>query len=111
MLNSALRKPACDPGLWWLDRGVAFLNHGSFGACPKAVLEFHQDLHVRLERQPMQFLLRDLEGMLDAARAAVARFVRAKADDLVFVANATTGLNTVLRSLKFRRGEELLVTD
>jgi isopenicillin-N epimerase len=94
-----------------LDTDVAFLNHGSFGSCPRPVLEFQRQLRDRLERQPVQFLVRDLEPMMDQARAAVAAFVGSRADDLVFVHNATSGVNTVLRSLTFQKGDELLATD
>src|SRR5207237_10154593 len=65
----------------------------------------------RRERQPVQFLARDLEGLLDGALAALAGFVGADPDDLVFVPNATTGVNTVVRSLRFEPGDELLTTD
>lgn len=106
-----LTQPAADPALWRLDPSVIFLNHGSFGACPIAVLEYQSELRNRLERQPVQFFVRDLEPLLDEARTAAAQFVGAKAEDLVFVPNATAGVNTVLRSLKFQPGDELLVTD
>jgi isopenicillin-N epimerase len=96
---------------WPLDPKITFLNHGSFGSCPHAVLDYQKALRDRLERQPVQFLVRDLEPMLDQARAAVAQFVGAPADDLVFVTNATTGVNTILRSLSFSPGDELLVTN
>lgn len=109
--NVRQRGPAADPALWPLDRRVMFLNHGSFGSCPRAVLAFQRAVRNRLERQPIQFFVRDLEGLLDAARAALATFVGAAADDLVFVPNATSGVNTVLRSLRFKAGDELLVTN
>ena len=96
---------------WPLDPKIAFLNHGSFGSCPLAVLDFQKALRDRMERQPVQFLVRDLEPMLDQARAALASFTGAQADDLVFVPNATSGVNTVLRSLPFAPGDEWLVTD
>jgi isopenicillin-N epimerase len=96
---------------WPLDPKITFLNHGSFGSCPRAVLEFQQGLRDRLERQPVQFLVRELEGVLDEARTALAQFVGAQADNLVFTANATGGVNTILRSLSFAPGDELLVTD
>lgn len=106
-----LRKPAADPGWWLLDPGVTFLNHGSFGSCPRPVLEFQQKLRDLLERQPVKFLVRELEPLWDEARAVLAGFVGAAREDLVFVPNATTGVNTVLRSLTFSPGDELLVTN
>ncbi len=96
---------------WDLDPEVVFLNHGSFGACPRDVLALQHELRARLEREPVLFLHRELERRLDAARAELARFVGCDADDLAFVANATTGVNTVLRSLAWQPGDELLVTD
>ena len=96
---------------WTLDPAVAFLNHGSFGACPSHVLAVQQELRARIERQPVLFLSRELESLLDAARAALGQFVDADPDDLAFVPNATTGVNTVLRSLRFGPGDELLTTD
>lgn len=109
--RDSLDQPAADPKLWLLDRRITFLNHGSFGSCPRAVLDFQQELRDRLERRPVEFLVRELEPLLDAARGELARFLKIDADDLVFVPNATTGVNTVLRSLQFRSGDELLVTD
>lgn len=107
----SLDRPAADPQQWLLDPEIIFLNHGAFGACPRRVLEFQSEWRARLERQPMQFLVRELETHLDSAREALARFVGAETDDLVFVPNATAGVNTVLRSLVFQPGDELLVTD
>jgi isopenicillin-N epimerase len=95
---------------WALDPKLTYLNHGSFGSCPKPVLDYQQALRERLERNPMQFLLRELEGLLDGAREALANFIRADPENLVFVPNATTGVNTVLRSLTWERGDELLTT-
>jgi isopenicillin-N epimerase len=96
--------------MWTLDPSITFLNHGSFGACPEEVLRVQSELRAHLEREPVRFFVRELEERLDAARAAVASFVGADADDLAFVNNATTGVNTVLRSLRFGPGDEVLIT-
>ncbi len=106
-----IAKPASDPALWPLDPNITFLNHGSFGSCPLPVLKFQQEMQTRLERQPVQFLVRDLEPLLDQARHFLARFLKTDAKNLVFVPNTTSGVNTVLRSLSFKRGDELLVAD
>lgn len=95
---------------WDLDPDVVFLNHGSFGACPRVVMELQQQLRARMEAQPVKFLYRDLERLLDEARRPLAALVGCDADDLAFVPNATTGVNTVLRSLALQPGDELLVT-
>jgi isopenicillin-N epimerase len=109
--ESSLDSPAADPKHWLLDPAIVFLNHGAFGACPCPVLEAQSEWRRRMERQPLQFLVRELEAHLDSARETLAQFVGAEADDLVFVNNATTGVNTVLRSLQFQPGDELLVTN
>jgi isopenicillin-N epimerase len=96
---------------WSLDPEVTFLNHGSFGASPTRVLEEQSRLRARLEAEPVRFLLRELEALADAARAALGSFLDADPDDLAFVNNATTGVNTVLKSLRFDPGDELLTTD
>lgn len=106
-----LVEPATDPSLWLLDPQAIFLNHGSFGSCPRPVLDFQQRIRDRMERQPVQFFVRDLEKLLDEARSALGQFLGAAPEDLVFVPNATAGVNAVLRSLRFEPGDELLTTN
>jgi isopenicillin-N epimerase len=96
---------------WLLDPDVVFLNHGSFGATPKVVLEEQTRIQRRIESEPLQFFDHHYFDELDGARSELARFLGARAEDLACVANATTGVNTVLRSLVLASGDELLVTD
>jgi isopenicillin-N epimerase len=97
--------------LWSLDPAITFLNHGSFGACPIAILRHQQVLRAQMEAEPVRFFSIELEPLLDRARLALADFVGAEAEGLVFVPNATTGVNTVLRSLSLQPGDELLTTN
>ena len=97
--------------LWPLDPKITFLNHGSFGACPTDVLRHQANLRAEMEAEPVRFLSRELDDRLDAARAALAAFVGADAEDLAFVTNATSGVNAVLRSVALDAGDELLTTD
>jgi isopenicillin-N epimerase len=111
-VNPSLNDPRSDlRRFWMLDPAVTFLNHGSFGACPRRVILEAERLRERIEREPVRFLTVELEPLLDAARAALGGFLGAAPDDLAFVPNATTGVNTVVRSLDFAPGDELLVTD
>ncbi len=96
---------------WSLDASVVYLNHGSFGAAPRSVLQYQSELRSRLEREPVRFLDRELEGLLDGVRDVLGPFLGAHPDDLAPVPNATSGVNTVVRSLDFRPGDELLTTD
>ncbi len=96
---------------WLLDPNVVFLNHGSFGACPKPVLVRQQELRDLMEREPLRFLDGAYYELLAVSRRDLAAFVGAQADDLAFVSNATSGVNTVLRSLSFKPGDQLLVVD
>jgi len=104
-------RPGPLQGLWSLDPEVDFLNHGSFGACPLPVLEKQQELRDELERQPVDFFVRKLEARFDDARERLAAFVGADAQGLVAVPNATTGVNAVLRSMRFAPGDQLLTTN
>lgn len=96
-----------------LDPDVVFLNHGSFGACPRPVFETYQAFQRELERQPVEFLAKErrFPELLDTARTRLADYLGANAANLVFMTNATTGLNSVLRSLEFEPGDEILCGD
>jgi len=82
-----------------------------YGACPGAVLAKQRALRDQLEREPVEFLTRRLESLLGDVRARLADFVGAQADDLILIPNATSGVNTVLRSLDLQADDELLTTD
>jgi isopenicillin-N epimerase len=97
--------------LWCLDPSVTYLNHGSFGACPSAVLAAQTALRLEMEREPVDFLVAKLPARLNAAREALAIFLGADPADLVFVPNATAAVNAVLRSLSLEPGDELLLTN
>src|SRR5207249_11880174 len=85
--------------LFLLDPDVVFLNHGSFGACPRPVFERYQAWQRELELRPIEFLGRRVHGLLAEARAALADYLRVRHDDVVYVSNVTTALNIVARSL------------
>ncbi len=106
---------------WPLDPGIVYLNHGTVGVPPRRVLAAQQALRDEIERSPSRFMLRELTGgtpaaapgpsRLRQAAAVVAPFLGARPDDLVFVENATTGVNAVLRSFDFAPGDSVVVTD
>lgn len=113
MKQQRLAQPAPSPFRrhWALAPGTVFLNHGSFGACPKPILKLQIELRAQMEAKPVQFLWRRYEERLEPSRKELARFVGARPRDLAFVTNSTTGVNAVLRSLTLRRGDELLTTN
>lgn len=107
---------------WWLDPGITYLNHGTVGATPRVVLEAQHAWQRRIEAQPASFLFRELMRLgpdipgtplplLRQTAATVGAFVGARGDDLVFVDNASTGINAVLRSLALQAGDEIVVLD
>lgn len=97
--------------LWQLDPACVFLNHGSYGATPRSVLAEQYRLHLHIDSEPVRFFRLELEGYLDAARERLAQFVGADTEGIVFVPNATTGVNAVLQSTKFKPGDEILTTN
>jgi isopenicillin-N epimerase len=94
-----------------LDPDIIFLNHGSFGATPRLVMEVYQAWQVRLERQPVRFISRELLPELKQARQNLGDYLNADAEDLVYIPNATFGVNIVARSLQLEPGDEILTTD
>jgi isopenicillin-N epimerase len=94
-----------------LDPDVIFLNHGSFGACPREVFAQYQQWQLEMERNPVEFLGRRSGELLGQARQKLATYLGARADDLAFVSNATTGVNIVARSLSLSPGDEVVGTD
>jgi len=94
-----------------LDPSVTFLNHGSFGATPKPVMAAYQQWQLRLESQPVLFLGRELDGLLRDSRRVLGAYLNADADDLVYIPNATHGVNIIARSLQLKPGDEILTTD
>lgn len=118
MANSTARPAAgagpspCSPlsRHWSLDPAVDFLNHGSYGACPRATLDAQNRVRAQLERGPVQFMLHGIFEHLDSSRVRLAEFVQCEPEGLAFVTNATTGVNTIVAGLEFEPGDELLVT-
>jgi len=97
--------------LFLLDPGVIFLNHGSFGACPVSVFAAYQQWQRKLEAQPVLFLGRELPGYDHYARQALANYFHTQVDNLVFIPNATYGVNIAARSLKLSPRDIILTTD
>ena len=108
---TTLPSPSPLAAQWALSRDVVYLNHGSFGACPRTVLNDQFELRAKLESNPMRFLVREYPPLLDAAREEVARLLGASPEDIVFTQNATVGVNVVARSLELQPGDELLTTN
>ena len=96
---------------WSLDRDMVFLNHGSFGATPTKILEKQQSYIQQMEAEPVRYMVRELEPMWWEAKSKVAEFIGAKASNLVFVKNATMGVNTILHSLEFEPDDEILTSN
>ena len=97
--------------LWGLEPNTVFLNHGSFGASPIAVLEEQDRIRNKMEEDPVYFVERKMKNLWEESIFELSRFLNADPEGMVFVTNATMGVNTVLRSLKLSPGDEIIVTD
>lgn len=96
--------------LWLLEPDAVFLNHGSFGATPRAVLDAQSSWRARLESQPVRFMMRELPVALHASLEKLGALLGARAADLAFVDNATSGINAVLRSIDWQVGDEIVLS-
>jgi isopenicillin-N epimerase len=97
--------------LFLLDPDIHFLNHGSFGACPRPVYEQYQHWQRELEKQPVEFLARRAKPLMREARKALAAYLNCPAEDLVYTRNPTTAINMVARSLALSPGDEILTSN
>jgi len=103
--------------LFLLDPNIIYLNHGSFGACPKPIFEIYQNWQRQLEREPVEFLGRRSTQLLADSRQRLAQYLRVNSDDVVYFTNPTTAINMVAHNLfKFNNpligpGDEILTTN
>lgn len=94
-----------------LDPQIIYLNHGSFGACPKPIFENYQQWQLELEREPVQFIQKNATAYLSESKAAFAKYINCNPDDFFFTVNPTYAINTIMRSLKLKSGDEILTTN
>jgi isopenicillin-N epimerase len=107
------RFPAPSPLLaqWTLDPSVVFLNHGSFGATPRAVLEARHRYEAMMEREPVSFFVEHLEPLMDSMRAELAAFLRCRPEAIAPMPNASIAVATVIESSNLSPGDEILITE
>ena len=94
-----------------LDNNITFLNHGSFGACPKPIFEEFQRLQLELEQEPVHFIQKKLPVYLKEAKKPLAKFIGCNEEDFFFTPNPTFAVNTIMRSLNLQKGDEILTTN
>lgn len=94
-----------------LDPEIRYLNHGSFGACPKPILENYQFWQNALEREPVQFITKTAPEALSVSKQALAKYIGCDTEDFFFIPNPTMAVNQVVKSLNFQRGDEVLSTN
>lgn len=94
-----------------LDKSITYLNHGSFGACPKPIFEEFQRLQLELENEPVQFITKKSLAYLKVAKEKLAKYIGCQPEDFFFTPNPTVAVNTILRSLNLQDGDEILSTN
>jgi len=94
-----------------LDPQVTYLNHGSFGACPKPIFEDYQKWQLLLEREPVQFIQKNAPLFLKESKIALGKFINCDPEDFFFTPNPTMAVNTIMRSLELKAGDEILSTN
>lgn len=94
-----------------LDQNITFLNHGSFGSCPKPIFEEYQRFQIELEKDPVDFIVKKQPQYLKTARESLAKFVGCNGEDLFFTSNPTFAINVIMRSIKLNKGDEILSTN
>ena len=94
-----------------LEEGITYLNHGSFGACPREIFEDYQNWQVKLEKQPVQFLTEELYPALKESRESLAAFLGCDQDEVLFFPNPTTAISNIIYNLDLKPGDEVLMTD
>ncbi|MBC7862329.1 MAG: aminotransferase class V-fold PLP-dependent enzyme [Bacteroidia bacterium] len=106
-----MKLPSYSPHIkhWALDQEIVFLNHGSFGATPKVILEKQNQLRMCMESEPVRFSIRELYPLYQASIEKLGSFIGANSSNLVFMKNATMGVNTILHSLNLNEGDEVLM--
>jgi len=97
--------------LFLLNNNIVYLNHGSFGACPKPIFNSLLKWQTTLENQPVQFLVEDCEKLMYNSRKSLSSFIDCNPDDIVFFQNPTTAINEIVRSIAIEKGDEILSTD
>ncbi len=97
--------------LFYLNPEITFLNFGSFGACPKPIIEDQRKWQMEMERNPVQFIaVRSLE-YLQNSRKALADYIHCNANDLVFTPNPSYAMNIIAKSFALKAGDEILSTN
>lgn len=94
-----------------LNSEITFLNHGSFGACPKPVFDNYQSFQLEMERDPVYFIQKKFAEHLAKAKNAFSAFINCDANDFIFTPNPTVAINTVMRSLNLKEEDEILTTN